>query len=226
VLTRFPAAALLGALVLATRPGLCHDASAPGLGDYRVVQWTTAQGLPQNTITDIVILPAGAVWLGTFGGLVRFDGHGFRTLDMASEQALPANRIVSLAQDACLLRPQPLQRDLVVREVECRLAGTYRRRALDRALVAIRLPVHDHAALVQAAGRLESEGTLAGQTRSVPGRVRSRQHGEKQDTSDCASARGSLPSADAGLETALPARPWRGGRSRVGRAGTPAGRAE
>ena len=75
----------------ATRP-LDHDP-----GDYRVAQWTTLQGLPQNTVTDMVFLPSGELWLATFGGLARFDGHGFQVLDMAGDEGLPANRIVSLA---------------------------------------------------------------------------------------------------------------------------------
>jgi signal transduction histidine kinase/ligand-binding sensor domain-containing protein len=66
-------------------------------GDYRVAQWTTQEGLPQNTVTDMVFLSNGEMWLATFGGLARFDGHGFRVLDMASDEGLPANRIVALA---------------------------------------------------------------------------------------------------------------------------------
>jgi len=65
--------------------------------DYSVVHWTTADGLPQNTITDVVFLARGEVWLATFGGLVRFDGYGFEVLDIAADERLPANRIVSLA---------------------------------------------------------------------------------------------------------------------------------
>ena len=75
----------------AARPAALAD------GDYRVVRWTTAQGLPQNTVTGVVFLPGGELWLATFGGLARFDGHGFRVLDMAADEGLPANRIVSLA---------------------------------------------------------------------------------------------------------------------------------
>ena len=66
-------------------------------GDYRIVQWTTAQGLPQNTVNDIVLLPNGELWVATFGGLARFDGHRFHVVDMATDEGLPANRIVSLA---------------------------------------------------------------------------------------------------------------------------------
>jgi signal transduction histidine kinase len=71
----------------------------PGQGDYRIARWTTAEGLPQNTINDIRLLPSGELWLATFGGLARFDGHRFTVVDMASDDRLPANRIVSLAPE-------------------------------------------------------------------------------------------------------------------------------
>lgn len=67
--------------------------------NYRVVQWTTAEGLPQNTINDLLILPNGEMWLATFGGLVRFDGSVFKVLDVAADEGIPANRIVALAPE-------------------------------------------------------------------------------------------------------------------------------
>jgi signal transduction histidine kinase/ligand-binding sensor domain-containing protein len=66
-------------------------------GEYRSARWTAVEGLPQNTVTDILQLPNGELWVATFGGLARFDGLGFRVIDMASDEGLPANRIVALA---------------------------------------------------------------------------------------------------------------------------------
>ena len=66
-------------------------------GEYRVVKWTAVEGLPQNTVNDILQLPNGELWVATFGGLARFDGLGFRVVDMAADEGLPANRIVALA---------------------------------------------------------------------------------------------------------------------------------
>ena len=61
--------------------------------------WPTSavDGLPQNTVTDILQLPNGELWVSTFGDLARFDGLGFHVVDMASDEGLPANRIVALA---------------------------------------------------------------------------------------------------------------------------------
>jgi len=69
-------------------------------GHYRIVRWTTAEGLPQNTINDIVLLPNGELWLATFGGLARFDGHRFHVVDIATDEGLPANRVISMAPAA------------------------------------------------------------------------------------------------------------------------------
>ena len=41
--------------------------------------WTTEQGLPQNFVTAITQTPDGFLWVGTNGGLARFDGFRFRT---------------------------------------------------------------------------------------------------------------------------------------------------
>ncbi len=41
--------------------------------------WTTDQGLPQNFVTAIAQTPDGFLWVGTNGGLARFDGEHFRS---------------------------------------------------------------------------------------------------------------------------------------------------
>jgi hypothetical protein len=42
--------------------------------DYIVRNWSTDDGLPQNSVTAIAQTRDGYLWLGTFNGLVRFDG--------------------------------------------------------------------------------------------------------------------------------------------------------
>jgi len=80
-----------GAQVAAEDAGLVHD--------YRITHWTTTEGLPQNSVNDLVILGNGEMWLATFGGLARFDGQTFKVLDMASAEGLSSNRIVALEAD-------------------------------------------------------------------------------------------------------------------------------
>lgn len=43
--------------------------------------WTTANGLPQNTVTGLAQTPDGYLWLSTFDGLARFDGVRFNIFD-------------------------------------------------------------------------------------------------------------------------------------------------
>ncbi len=48
--------------------------------------WTTADGLPGNTVTDILQSAGGYVYLGTYDGLVRFDGVQFDTFNRRTEE--------------------------------------------------------------------------------------------------------------------------------------------
>lgn len=65
---------------------------------YTIDQWTTQDGLPQNSVNAIVQGPGGYLWLGTFGGLVRFDGTSFTLMertDVSGGRRL--DRVLSLA---------------------------------------------------------------------------------------------------------------------------------
>ncbi|MCR4735166.1 MAG: hypothetical protein K5829_09205 [Treponema sp.] len=50
------------------------------LEDYVVRSWTTADGLPGNTINRIIQSDDGYIYAGTYEGLVRFDGYDFTIL--------------------------------------------------------------------------------------------------------------------------------------------------
>jgi signal transduction histidine kinase/ligand-binding sensor domain-containing protein len=47
----------------------------------RFDSWAIENGLPQNSVNDILQTPDGYLWLATFGGLVRFDGVRFVVFD-------------------------------------------------------------------------------------------------------------------------------------------------
>lgn len=89
---------LSGWTTAAAQGGPARAVSPRQSADFRVVHWSTEDGLPQNTINDIVALPNGELWLATFGGLVRFDGIRFQVIDLAAAEELPSNRITALAQ--------------------------------------------------------------------------------------------------------------------------------
>jgi ligand-binding sensor domain-containing protein len=50
--------------------------------DWIVRTWDTSDGLPQNTINAMVQTRDGFLWVGTSGGLARFDGVRFRTFGL------------------------------------------------------------------------------------------------------------------------------------------------
>ena len=66
------------------------------LESWLVERWTTADGLPQNSITDIAQTTDGYLWFSTFGGLARFDGHGFQVFDIGNTPAFSENRLTAL----------------------------------------------------------------------------------------------------------------------------------
>ena len=55
------------------------DIPTQGTTDYFVQTWQEDEGLPRNTLTGIAQTPDGYLWLGTYFGLVRFDGVRFTT---------------------------------------------------------------------------------------------------------------------------------------------------
>ena len=63
---------------------------------------TTADGLPQGTVSRTLQDSQGFVWIGTEDGLVRFDGHElFRyAYSRTAHGGLPGNFIYDIAEDA------------------------------------------------------------------------------------------------------------------------------
>ena len=53
------------------------------LQDLLVRQWTLDDGLPTETLTDVLQTRDGFLWISTFEGLLRFDGHDFELFDKA-----------------------------------------------------------------------------------------------------------------------------------------------
>ncbi|HEX6307194.1 MAG TPA: two-component regulator propeller domain-containing protein [Longimicrobiales bacterium] len=77
-----------------------HAQGARALGapsDFTIDQWTTEHGLPQNSVNAIVQAPDGYLWIGTFGGLARFDGTHFTLVERIDSAGRHIDRILSLA---------------------------------------------------------------------------------------------------------------------------------
>jgi len=92
-------AAVCGALIgLAAPPAWGLDPHVP-LAQYGYQSWQTDTGLPQNTVHAIVQGRRGYLWIGTEGGLVRFDGAQFAVVTHATTPALPSDLIDDLTED-------------------------------------------------------------------------------------------------------------------------------
>lgn len=55
------------------------------LSEYVSRTWTAADGLPGNSVTDIIQASNGYIYLGSYDGLVRFDGVEFVTFNRSND---------------------------------------------------------------------------------------------------------------------------------------------
>jgi hypothetical protein len=93
--------ALFALVVLAALRIQGAEPRAAGDGsDYVVTAWDIGEGLPDSTVSAIVQSSDGYLWLGTFGGLVRFNGLTFKVFDPSNTPALPSAGVVSLHHTA------------------------------------------------------------------------------------------------------------------------------
>ena len=70
------------------------------LSDYVSRTWTAYDGLPGNTITDIIQDRSGYIYFGTYAGLVRFDGVEFVTLNRSYDPKYDFVAARALFQDS------------------------------------------------------------------------------------------------------------------------------
>lgn len=67
---------------------------------YRVDHWGVEEGLPVEGVYDVARTPDGLLWIATTEGLVRFDGHEFRTFDRGSIPQLQQSEFRALLVDS------------------------------------------------------------------------------------------------------------------------------
>ncbi len=72
---------------------------AKNLQQYMLRTWTSEQGLPQNSIRAMLQTRDGFLWIGTLGGLARFDGAGFVLYRAGTPDSIPSDSITGLAED-------------------------------------------------------------------------------------------------------------------------------
>ena len=94
---------------LVTHAALALDPQR-SLDHYGHQVWRTDSGLPQNTVHSILQTRDGYLWLGTDGGLVRFDGIDFVTFDTENTPQFASDTVYDLLQDGSgtlWIRPPP-----------------------------------------------------------------------------------------------------------------------
>lgn len=82
--------AFTGATAQPSRPPASVDSSPPWVHE----SWTVENGLPVNSINQLIQSRSGYIWAATFDGLVRFDGVRFTVFNSATSDGLPSNRII------------------------------------------------------------------------------------------------------------------------------------
>jgi diguanylate cyclase (GGDEF)-like protein len=61
--------------------------------------FTNRDGLPQNAVTSMARMSSGALWLGTYGGLTKFDGVTFTVVRSLANSGPGSDRITGLIAD-------------------------------------------------------------------------------------------------------------------------------
>jgi signal transduction histidine kinase/ligand-binding sensor domain-containing protein/DNA-binding response OmpR family regulator len=73
----------------------------PSVLPYRFQYYSTEEGLPQNTVDDILMDSKGFIWFATWNGLCRFDGYDFVTFRPDElEIGLPNHFVHCLAENS------------------------------------------------------------------------------------------------------------------------------
>ncbi len=88
----------LACAVLGSAPACALD-PAKSLQQYVIRTWTTEQGLPQNSIHAMLQSRDGFLWIGTQGGLARFDGADFVLYKSETPNSVPGESITGLIED-------------------------------------------------------------------------------------------------------------------------------
>ncbi|HZS08624.1 MAG TPA: two-component regulator propeller domain-containing protein, partial [Blastocatellia bacterium] len=65
---------------------------------HPVASWQQAQGLPQDCVYSLLQTRDGYIWVGTKGGVARFDGVRFTTFDDRNRNHLRENEVWALAE--------------------------------------------------------------------------------------------------------------------------------
>jgi len=71
----------------------------PNADDYVVTEFGMEDGLPQNSVNEILQTADGYIWIATFGGLARFDGDKFTKFDRSNTSCMISDQILDIYAD-------------------------------------------------------------------------------------------------------------------------------
>ena len=92
-----------GSILTSLAMALCLTglhAQQPDRPGFRVERWHIQDGLPQATVSELMIGSDGLLRIGTQGGLCRFDGEGIRVIDPVQEPGMPSRQIGAIFEAA------------------------------------------------------------------------------------------------------------------------------
>ncbi len=95
------AIALAAPQAVPSGPPASHRLSDPtgSLTQYKLDLWQTEQGLPLNTVQALLQTRDGQLWVGTAGGLARFDGARFTGITAEQAPMLASGPVFGLFED-------------------------------------------------------------------------------------------------------------------------------
>src|SRR5689334_13838117 len=88
---------LAAGLAILIGPLSARAATAPHAATYDV--WPIEDSSAPNAVTSMIQTRDGYLWIGTYQGLMRYDGVRFTLFDTAHTRGLHNNRITALYQD-------------------------------------------------------------------------------------------------------------------------------
>lgn len=92
--------ALLGLLLGAFTGSVLHGFPLPKGQPAEVIEaWGMEKGLPQASVTAVVQTRDDYIWVGTDGGLARFDGMKFTTFRITNTPAMTSHAVLELFED-------------------------------------------------------------------------------------------------------------------------------
>ncbi|MEW6159773.1 MAG: two-component regulator propeller domain-containing protein, partial [Verrucomicrobiota bacterium] len=90
---------IVGTGLLTLLHAVAGNAAAPTDSTWVARSWQSDEGLPDNSVCGVAQTPEGYLWVGTHGGLVRFDGVRFEEFPPQSISGVPNQVVRSMLLD-------------------------------------------------------------------------------------------------------------------------------